>query len=53
VADLTDVSIGTYVSADDMQANRCFLYHLIGKGNGQWRVPQGGMGALANKVRSS
>jgi len=50
---LTDALIGTFVSADDMQANRCFLYHLIGKGNGQWRVPQGGMGALANKVRSS
>ena len=53
VADLTDASIGTHVSADDMLANRCFLHHLIRNGNGQWRVPQGGMGALANKVRSS
>ena len=43
---LTDALIGTFVSADDMQANRCFLYHLIGNGTGQWRVPQGGMGAL-------
>ena len=43
---LTDALIGTFVSADDLQANRCFLYHLIGNGTGQWRVPQGGMGAL-------
>jgi phytoene dehydrogenase-like protein len=47
---LTDALIGTFVSADDMQANRCFLYHLIGNGNGQWRVPQGGMGALVNEL---
>lgn len=43
---LTDALIGTFVSAGDLQANRCFLYHLIGNGTGQWRVPQGGMGAL-------
>ena len=42
--------IGTLVSADDMQANRCFLYHLIGNGTGQWRVPQGGMGALVKEL---
>ena len=47
---LTDALIGTFVSADDMQANRCFLYHLIGNGTGQWRVPQGGMGALVNEL---
>ena len=33
-----------------MQANRCFLYHLIGNGDGQWRVPQGGMGALVKEL---
>ena len=43
---LTDALIGTFVSSQDLQANRCFLYHLIGNGSGQWRVPQGGMGAL-------
>lgn len=48
---LTDALIGTFVSADDMQANRCFLYHLIGNGNGQWRVPQGGMGALVKELQ--
>lgn len=47
---LTDGLIGTFVSADDMQANRCFLYHLIGNGTGQWRVPQGGMGALVEEL---
>lgn len=47
---LTDGLIGTFVSADDMQANRCFLYHLIGNGTGQWRVPQGGMGALVQEL---
>ncbi len=47
---LTDALIGTFVAADDMQANRCFLYHLIGNGNGQWRVPQGGMGALVTEL---
>ncbi len=46
----TDALIGTFVSTDDMQANRCFLYHLIGNGNGQWRVPQGGMGALVKEL---
>lgn len=47
---LTDALIGTFVSADDMQANRCFLYHLIGNGNGRWRVPRGGMGALVDEL---
>ena len=47
---LTDTLIGTFVSADDLQANRCFLYHLIGNGSGQWRVPQGGMGALVGEL---
>jgi phytoene dehydrogenase-like protein len=47
---LTDALIGTFVSTDDMQANRCFLYHLIGNGTGQWRVPQGGMGALVREL---
>ena len=47
---LTDALIGTFVAADDLQANRCFLYHLIGNGTGQWRVPQGGMGALVREL---
>ena len=47
---LTDALIGTFASADELQANRCFLYHLIGNGTGQWRVPQGGMGALVREL---
>jgi phytoene dehydrogenase-like protein len=43
---LTDALIGTHVSADDLLANICFLYHLIGNGTGEWKVPKGGMGAL-------
>ncbi len=48
---LTDALIGTFVTANDLQANRCFLYHLIGNGTGQWRVPQGGMGALVKELQ--
>jgi phytoene dehydrogenase-like protein len=47
---LTDALIGTFVAADSMQANCCFLYHLIGNGTGQWRVPEGGMGALVKEL---
>lgn len=43
---LTDGLIGTLSSAYGMQANNCFLYHLIGNGTGEWKVPQGGMGAF-------
>ncbi|CAN5441323.1 NAD(P)/FAD-dependent oxidoreductase [soil metagenome] len=46
---LTDGLIGTFadLQAGDGLANRCFLYHLIGNGSGQWRVPIGGMGAVS------
>jgi phytoene dehydrogenase-like protein len=47
---LTDALIGTFTSAFSLQANSCFLYHLIGNGNGEWKVPQGGMGALVNEL---
>ena len=43
---LTDGLIGTFSSAYEMQTNICFLYHLIGNGSGEWKVPKGGMGAL-------
>lgn len=44
----TDALIGTHTSlhGSDLLANRCFLYHLIGNGTGEWRVPVGGMGAV-------
>ena len=47
---LTDALIGTFVDSHSIQANICFLYHLIGNGLGQWRVPVGGMGALVAEL---
>ncbi|MET3805332.1 phytoene dehydrogenase-like protein [Nakamurella sp. UYEF19] len=48
----TDALIGTHTSLFDesMLANRCFLYHLVGRGTGEWLVPVGGMGALADAL---
>lgn len=44
----TDALIGTFTHAHDpsLAQNRCFLYHVIGGGTGDWDVPVGGMGAL-------
>jgi phytoene dehydrogenase-like protein len=49
---LTDATIGTFAPADDplLRQNRCFLYHVIGNGTGQWDVPVGGMGALSDAL---
>ena len=47
---LTDALIGTFASAFDLQANICFLYHLMGNGTGEWKVPIGGMGALVKEL---
>ena len=47
---LTDALIGTFASAFDLQANICFLYHLMGNGTGEWKVPKGGMGALVQEL---
>ncbi|HZA78380.1 MAG TPA: NAD(P)/FAD-dependent oxidoreductase [Acidimicrobiales bacterium] len=49
---LTDALIGTFSSAHDpsLRQNRCFLYHVIGNGTGEWRVPIGGMGAVAAEL---
>ena len=46
---LTDALIGTFASARDasLQQNRCFLYHVVGDGTGDWMVPAGGMGAVS------
>ena len=48
----TDALIGTFASMDDASLiqNRCFLYHLIGNGTGEWRVPIGGMGAVTDAL---
>ncbi|MFC9330765.1 phytoene desaturase family protein [Kitasatospora sp. NPDC057015] len=49
---LTDALIGTFSQAHDpsLRQNRCFLYHVIGGGTGDWDVPVGGMGALTGAL---
>lgn len=49
---LTDALIGTFARAsdDDLAQNRCFLYHVIGGGTGDWDVPVGGMGAVSGAL---
>ena len=44
----TDGRIGVAGFPQDpsLLQNRCFLYHIIGGGTGEWQVPVGGMGAL-------
>ncbi len=48
----TDALIGTFASLHDpsLVQNRCFLYHLVGNGTGEWRVPVGGMGAVTGAL---
>ena len=48
----TDGLIGTYASLFDasLLANRCWLYHLVGDGTGEWKVPVGGMGAVSGAL---
>ncbi len=48
----TDALIGTFAALDDpsLVQNRCFLYHLIGNGTGEWKVPVGGMGAVTDAL---
>jgi phytoene dehydrogenase-like protein len=48
---LTDGLIGTFADSFSPQATICFLYHLIGNGTGEWRVPRGGMGGLVRELR--
>ncbi|MFJ3583146.1 phytoene desaturase family protein [Streptomyces sp. NPDC090127] len=49
---LTDALIGTFADAHDpsLLQNRCFLYHVVGGGTGDWDVPVGGMGALTDAL---
>ena len=46
----TDGLIGTFASLHDasLVQNKCFLYHLVGNGTGEWRVPVGGMVAVTD-----
>lgn len=49
---LTDALIGTFSAADDptLRQNRCFVYHVIGGGTGDWDVPVGGMGRVSAEL---
>lgn len=48
----TDALIGTFgdLDGDDLALNRCYLYHVIGGGTGDWDVPVGGMGAVSGAL---
>ncbi|WP_396641942.1 phytoene desaturase family protein [Microbacterium sp.] len=52
---MTDGLIGTFASSDDasLRQNRCFLYHVIGGGTGDWDVPVGGMGSMTDALRAA
>jgi phytoene dehydrogenase-like protein len=49
----TDAKIGVPTYPDDptLLQNRTFIYHIIGQGSGEWRVPVGGMGSLVDALR--
>src|SRR5207237_3606119 len=48
----TDAKIGVLTHPHDpsLVQNRCFLYTLIGYKTGEWKVPVGGMGAVAREL---
>jgi phytoene dehydrogenase-like protein len=52
---LTDAKIGIFTHPHDpsLVQNRCFLYHLIGNKTGEWKVPVGGMGAVAAELEKT
>lgn len=49
---MTDALIGTFASNHDagLDANKCFLYHVIGNETGEWSIPVGGMGAVTTSM---
>jgi len=49
----TDAKIGifTHPADESLLQNRCFIYHLIGNRTGEWKVPVGGMGHVADELR--
>ena len=52
---LTDALIGTFAPNVDttLQANKCFLYHVIGGETGDWNIPVGGMGAVTKSMEQA
>src|SRR6266568_4026010 len=51
----TDAKVGVFTFPHDpsLLQNRCFLYHLIGNKTGEWKVPVGGMGAVARELEQA
>ena len=51
----TDAKIGVLTHPHDpsLVQNRCFIYHLIGNKMGEWKVPVGGMGAVASQLEQA
>src|SRR5437667_3487297 len=49
---MTDAKVGLFTHPHDpsLVQNRCFLYHLVGNKTGEWKVPVGGMGAVAGEL---
>ena len=49
---MTDALIGTFAPNHDpnLDANKCFLYHVIGNETGEWSIPVGGMGAVSGSM---
>ena len=49
---MTDALIGTFAPNNDLNldANKCFLYHVIGNETGEWSIPVGGMGAVTGSM---
>ncbi len=52
---LTDALIGTFAANEDanLDANKCFLYHVIGNETGEWQIPVGGMGSISSAMAAS
>ena len=48
----TDAKIGLFTHPHDasLLQNRCFLYHTLGNRTGEWKVPAGGMGRVADEL---
>lgn len=46
------IGVSTFPHDPSLIQNRCFLYHVIGRGTGEWKVPQGGMGSLVDNLVS-
>jgi phytoene dehydrogenase-like protein len=44
------IGVSTFPHDPTLIQNRCFLYHVIGQGTGEWKVPLGGMGSLVEDL---